>query len=473
MMMMSDDDSTSRDSGICEMDEGAPTCFSSLRTFTAHGSDAMEIDEASTASVLPPPRKKSMRREKSACNVRLFDESPKSGTIFARPVLSVRNINSNSRKRSLDGEVVWHPTKSERRAERASDHYHLESVTELADDDDEFLTNMMEAESATENIPQISAPPQNSIVARPHLFRFHSVAGVTTAFNDEVKDEDSSHLVVKYHLETIATNCSTSYRRITAKTLCEVMNGMSRNAFDEKYVLIDCRYPFEYQGGHIRNAINFYNRDNVAQLFFDDQGNRVINKIPIFYCEFSQKRGPSMAYALRADDRKRNIKIYPRCTYEEMYVLDQGFRNFHKVAASNESNHLVEPNEYEYVEMTDVRFVNQLRQWNFHRRALPGQTVQRTELLRSQSTAAIRPSSSTAKEEEAVRSIPSTSQQSAKSQRSEKNKTPAVPRVASRRNLFATQMNSPTSFDRPGAAETLSSPPPKTEIKPLQNPQWT
>ena len=87
---------------------------------------------------------------------------------------------------------------------------------------------------------------------------------------------------------------------------------MTPEVFNEKYVLIDCRYPYEYKGGHIKvrllfvklisqthfqNAINVHNAKDLPSVFYpvdSDNNKKVIGKVPIFYCEFSQKRGPGM-----------------------------------------------------------------------------------------------------------------------------------------------------------------------------------
>ncbi|CAD6194972.1 unnamed protein product [Caenorhabditis auriculariae] len=44
-------------------------------------------------------------------------------------------------------------------------------------------------------------------------------------------------------------NESPTYRNISPRTLADQLR---RNSFRELFVLIDCRYPYEYAGGHIR-----------------------------------------------------------------------------------------------------------------------------------------------------------------------------------------------------------------------------
>ncbi|CAL2039252.1 unnamed protein product [Caenorhabditis brenneri] len=133
---------------------------------------------------------------------------------------------------------------------------------------------------------------------------------------------------VVYHLTTVSSNCSTCFRRIEASVLMDLLHNHSEDAFNMKYVLVDCRYPYEFNGGHIKHAINFHDRETVNRLFFDENKTPKHQKIPIFYCEFSQKRAPKMADALRVFDRNTNELNYPHCSFAEMYVLDKGYRNF-------------------------------------------------------------------------------------------------------------------------------------------------
>lgn len=59
--------------------------------------------------------------------------------------------------------------------------------------------------------------------------------------------------------------------------------------------IIDCRFKYEYEGGHVNTAINIPNGDSTRtelwERFFKAP---FLNKkvAIIFYCEFSSKRGP-------------------------------------------------------------------------------------------------------------------------------------------------------------------------------------
>lgn len=238
----------------------------------------------------------------------------------------------------------WVPSKKEKRkkSSHASDHHHLEYMDVEPD----------EADQEKEKIAEFTLQSTSRVSS---FVRHHSTAAIMQhdKENEEVDKEADGHLIVNYQLNTISVRCSTTFRRITAETLCDVMRAMPDHEFNEKFMLIDCRYPFEFEGGHIKvcqknnsaysninetfqNSINFFNRDQVSSFFFKEDNTPRFNKIPIFYCEFSQKRGPSMAYALREDDRKRNEAHYPHCAYEEMYVVDKGFREFFEFTKDKE-----------------------------------------------------------------------------------------------------------------------------------------
>uniref|UniRef100_A0A0K0CUK3 Rhodanese domain-containing protein n=1 Tax=Angiostrongylus cantonensis TaxID=6313 RepID=A0A0K0CUK3_ANGCA len=175
---------------------------------------------------------------------------------------------------------------------------------------------------------------------------------------------------------------SLAFRSISAATLASEIRRLGQEGFNRRYMLVDCRYPYEYDGGHvmlwnsvfvfasweqhgwgitasqyfvvidsaafIKNffrefgrtlvasqkarfmyAVNIHDHSDLESIFFpEDPHHPIRSRIPIFYCEFSQKRGPAMALALRSLDRKRNELDYPKVDYAEMYLLDQGYRKF-------------------------------------------------------------------------------------------------------------------------------------------------
>lgn len=111
--------------------------------------------------------------------------------------------------------------------------------------------------------------------------------------------------------------------RISGQTLVDIMSGEYDELF-EKLFIIDCRYPYEYQGGHINGALNVNDPQILQKLFYETP---IPNSLIVFHCEFSHNRGPQMASIFRNIDRDSNE--YPNLHYPEVYILDGGYRKFH------------------------------------------------------------------------------------------------------------------------------------------------
>lgn len=175
-------------------------------------------------------------------------------------------------------------------------------------------------------------------------------------------------LVVKYGLETIIHPAipSTAFASISGKTLTELLRCLTLEQFMRHYILIDCRYPFEYKGGHIQGACNLFDPAKIEDFFFPEnyeQRRVVMAKKPIFYCEFSQKRGPFIAHELRALDRLKNAAKYPTVDYPEMYLLENGYSKFY-LQYSSAVPELFEP--LGYVKMKDSRHRQERSTYKFH-----------------------------------------------------------------------------------------------------------
>lgn len=85
-------------------------------------------------------------------------------------------------------------------------------------------------------------------------------------------------------------------KSITPATLAKLMNGCYNNSV-ASFKIIDCRYPYEYEGGHIDGAVNVYNKDQCLELLNkENTPSQDPNKrhILVFHCEFSSVRGPNL-----------------------------------------------------------------------------------------------------------------------------------------------------------------------------------
>ncbi|NXM83201.1 MPIP2 phosphatase, partial [Oenanthe oenanthe] len=95
------------------------------------------------------------------------------------------------------------------------------------------------------------------------------------------------------------------------------------SSFVESSIVVDCRYPFEYEGSHVKAAINLPLQRDVKELLLEqpivplDACKRVII---IFHCECSVGRGPKMCKFLR--ERDWSCHKYPQLHYPELYVLN-------------------------------------------------------------------------------------------------------------------------------------------------------
>ncbi|KAJ5234231.1 uncharacterized protein N7469_003399 [Penicillium citrinum] len=115
-----------------------------------------------------------------------------------------------------------------------------------------------------------------------------------------------------------------SLPRINQATLLEVLDGKFNDRFDN-VMIVDCRFEYEYEGGHIDGAINYNDKDALAGDLFNAPKARTAL---ILHCEYSAHRAPIMAKYIRHQDRAVNVDTYPNLTYPDMYILDGGYSSF-------------------------------------------------------------------------------------------------------------------------------------------------
>ncbi|KAJ6125835.1 Cell cycle control protein tyrosine phosphatase Mih1 [Penicillium samsonianum] len=119
--------------------------------------------------------------------------------------------------------------------------------------------------------------------------------------------------------------------RIDKKTFLELMDGKFEDQFDHVLV-IDCRFKYEYAGGHIDRVVNYDDKENLVEELFKAPKSRTAL---VLHCKHSTYRAPIMARYLRHQDRAINVDTYPNLTYPDMYILNELRRNGdkeHKIA---------------------------------------------------------------------------------------------------------------------------------------------
>ncbi|PTB62934.1 Rhodanese-like protein [Trichoderma citrinoviride] len=133
--------------------------------------------------------------------------------------------------------------------------------------------------------------------------------------------------------------------RITKETMLAILDGKYSDKFAQRMV-IDCRFEYEYEGGHIDSAVNHNNKELLANQLFETPMDGLT--LLIFHCEYSAHRAPLMARHIRSHDRTINAEHYPRLTYPEIYILDGGYSGFF-------AEHRSRCFPPEYVEMSDEK----------------------------------------------------------------------------------------------------------------------
>ncbi|KAJ3779374.1 hypothetical protein FB446DRAFT_776710 [Lentinula raphanica] len=137
--------------------------------------------------------------------------------------------------------------------------------------------------------------------------------------------------------------------RITPETMDQLLDGHFEDHIRD-YHIIDCRFDYEYAGGHIPGAVNINTASSVEDLLLGPSlmkpkpsvsGDSQKKTVLIFHCEFSAKRAPTFAKHLRSKDRAMNNHVYPKIHYPELYILEGGYCSYFKRSA-----HRCEPPGY-------------------------------------------------------------------------------------------------------------------------------
>ncbi|XP_056282282.1 M-phase inducer phosphatase 2 [Pseudoliparis swirei] len=143
------------------------------------------------------------------------------------------------------------------------------------------------------------------------------------------------------------------------------------NHLVEQVIIMDCRYPYEFDGGHIKGALNLHQEDQVEDFLLRTPiapscpEKRVVI---IFHCEFSSERGPRMCRFVR--ERDRAVNEYPTLHYPELYILKGGYKDFFPHFQSQ-----CEPQSYRPMHHED--FKEDLRKFRLKSRTWAGERSKR------------------------------------------------------------------------------------------------
>ncbi|ANB15056.1 putative tyrosine protein phosphatase MIH1 [Sugiyamaella lignohabitans] len=183
---------------------------------------------------------------------------------------------------------------------------------------------------------------RNAKVRRTHSMFQHPEEFLSEELNEEKEVEQASIIaspIIDDDRQSFLAqeNCSIAtftvkedpFRRIGRETLCEILDGKYNNVYD-RFLIIDCRFEYEYEGGHIDGAININSKDCLEESLLANVDTNKPNEklLLIFHCEYSAHRGPRMAMHLRKCDRHLNQKNYPRLHYPDIVILQGGYSHF-------------------------------------------------------------------------------------------------------------------------------------------------
>jgi hypothetical protein len=167
-----------------------------------------------------------------------------------------------------------------------------------------------------------------------HFDRHDDVENIKSALDNDdfgqllIGDKSKTHA-----LPLIETNKKhRDLASISPETLADLLAGKYSDVI-ENYIIIDCRYPYEYEGGHIDGALNLYLIEKLSDYLFKNplkSTDTSKRSIIIFHCEFSSERGPRLMREIRKLDRLVNKNSYPALTYPELYLLEGGYKNFYE-----------------------------------------------------------------------------------------------------------------------------------------------
>ncbi|XP_066586673.1 M-phase inducer phosphatase-like isoform X2 [Prorops nasuta] len=204
-------------------------------------------------------------------------------------------------------------------------------------------------------------------------------AHIKSAIHRSTTDSDLTGDFSKPCALPLASGDHEDLKSISAETLASLIHGEFHDRV-HSFKIVDCRYPYEFEGGHINGAINLYSKDLIEQILLDPLDNTpeiepdsYKRSILVFHCEFSWERGPNLSRFLRNLDRQRNKEHYPALHYPEMYLLHGGYEQFYR-----EYMNLCTPKGYR--PMRDPNHEADLKQFRSKSKSWQGDKV-RTNIL--------------------------------------------------------------------------------------------
>jgi rhodanese-related sulfurtransferase len=179
--------------------------------------------------------------------------------------------------------------------------------------------------------------------------------------NNELVEEALIHIRAfvsprkKMNLPILLNTSQPELNCLSTETVAQLVDGKFSHIYT-KVIVVDCRFEYEYLGGHIRGALNFPKEVDLDRFFIEsDFYHRYGDTLClVFHCEYSSHRAPKAYRHLRSWDRKQHANCYPKLIFSEMYLLEGGYKKFYE-----ECSDWCEP--HGYVEMKDQAHLDECR----------------------------------------------------------------------------------------------------------------
>ncbi|XP_033223834.1 M-phase inducer phosphatase-like isoform X2 [Belonocnema kinseyi] len=184
-----------------------------------------------------------------------------------------------------------------------------------------------------QDIPDATSPKKPSFQRSFSETEAH--AHIKSAIHRSTTDSDLTGDFSKTCVLPLAVGQHEDLKSISAQTLAGLIRGEFTETISD-YKIVDCRYPYEYEAGHIEGALNLYSKELIEQCLLaplkhkpEIEPDSHKRSIIVFHCEFSWERGPNLSRFLRNIDRQRNKEHYPALHYPELYLLHGGYQKFY------------------------------------------------------------------------------------------------------------------------------------------------
>lgn len=127
----------------------------------------------------------------------------------------------------------------------------------------------------------------------PQIKKALDIDDISRAKGDDDEDKLIGDMSRKHLLPTTKNSKHRDLATITSQTLADILNGRYDDRIGQ-YMILDARYPYEYEGGHIKDAHNAYLKENIFNQLFESNQSTSKATILIVHCEFSSERGPKL-----------------------------------------------------------------------------------------------------------------------------------------------------------------------------------